>query len=227
MAIHLPVVTSAQLTAILNCYIVQCNAARTARGRLLAAVTLGNFLPRPKAPNTNCKLTYMISPKTCGAPCITKCTVDIPDPDRKLPCGHHAVHLPCWQAQQDLSLVKCMGKVQRTIPGCGHVLKSSCHIDVSSEAYVCSAMYGANLPCGHRCPMSCLTCTTRKKDAEEGAEVTYEIKHRACNCVCGAKFTGCSHSCTRACHQGSECPPCSAPLCVEARGIPLRQAALK
>ncbi|RAK84441.1 NF-X1 finger and helicase domain protein [Aspergillus costaricaensis CBS 115574] len=45
-------------------------------------------------------------PKHCGDKCPQQCQVIVFDANRKLRCGHAAVELPCWQAQ-DPTQVKC------------------------------------------------------------------------------------------------------------------------
>lgn len=143
-------------------------------------------------------------PCTCGVSCPEKCTVDIFDPTRVLPCGHVATNLPCWQAQ-DLSTVTCTVKVLRTIPGCNHKVDLPCYVDYRANSYQCSARCNENLTCGHPCRNRCYTCKTR----EEG--VIIGTNHGICQQVCGRDYSTCRHSCSSKCHGDKLCPLCEAP----------------
>lgn len=147
-------------------------------------------------------------PKRCGDNCSEKCQVGVFDATRVLPCGHQAANLPCWQSQ-DVNLVKCMVKVPRTIPGCGHAVEELCHVDVDAYGYRCKVKQcGANLPCGHACLKNCKECTIRSID---GTTVIFATDHGKCLNPCGRSFSNCSHSCTQPCHGYKPCPPCTSP----------------
>lgn len=147
-------------------------------------------------------------PKPCGQSCPTRCQIDVPDPDRTLPCGHTAMHLPCWQSQ-DLKSVKCMVRVDRTMPGCGHSVVEYCHIDVNSQGYRCRSKCEIRLPCGHACKQFCQSCTTRSIDPKDKSKVKFVRGHGICQHRCGRSFTNCNHSCQQLCHGEKPCSPCN------------------
>jgi hypothetical protein len=145
-------------------------------------------------------------PGYCGDACPKKCQVIVRDASRVLTCGHHVETLPCWQSQ-DTSLVDCRVQVQRTVPGCEHVVTMFCYVDEFSDQYACNVPCGAHLPCGHSCKNKCKACTTRNLD---GTATVFDTKHVACKQVCGRAYTNCAHSCTAACHGSEPCAPCAA-----------------
>ena len=143
----------------------------------------------------------------CGDRCPPRCVVNIHDPNRRLPCGHAAPNLPCWQAQQDLGLVACPVKVRKTVPLCGHEVLEPCHVDVTAATYTCSASCGANLPdCGHTCKKKCSTSNLKGKNTDD--QVTISTSHGQCKQACKRDYNTCSHHCTKPCHPGQECKPC-------------------
>ncbi|KAJ0415311.1 P-loop containing nucleoside triphosphate hydrolase protein [Aspergillus carlsbadensis] len=135
-------------------------------------------------------------PKPCGDPCPKRCTVNVPDPHRRLPCGHPMTNLPCWQAQ-DLSLVKCLTLADREIPHCHHTTRLACHIDIFSADYQCR----------HQC-RKCLSCMNRT--AEEP-----KFDHGKCTQKCGRLYSTCAHACNAECHGNTPCPPCTSPCDVQ------------
>lgn len=145
-------------------------------------------------------------PKLCGDPCPTKCTINVYQADRRLFCGHLAVNLPCWKAQ-DLSLVTCLQPVEKKVPGCKHKVTVQCHIDVTTTAYKCQTPCQTNLPCGHTCKRLCWNCTVR---TEDGVKVDHE-----CLQICGRNQSTCSHACNKRCHGTEVCPPCTMPCDVQ------------
>ncbi|KAL4876729.1 P-loop containing nucleoside triphosphate hydrolase protein [Aspergillus karnatakaensis] len=146
-------------------------------------------------------------PKPCGDPCPKRCTVNVPDPHRRLPCGHPMTNLPCWQAQ-DLSLVKCPTLVDREIPGCHHITRLECHIDTNSAEYQCRHQCRKVLPCGHNCKRQCLSCLNRTAE-----ETNFE--HGKCMHKCGRLYSTCAHACNAECHGNTPCPPCTSPCDVQ------------
>ncbi|RAH44654.1 P-loop containing nucleoside triphosphate hydrolase protein [Aspergillus brunneoviolaceus CBS 621.78] len=146
-------------------------------------------------------------PKPCGDPCPERCTVNIPDPDRRLPCGHPIMNLPCWQAQ-DLSLVKCLTLVDREIPHCHHTTRLACHIDIYGADYQCRHQCRKLLPCGHNCKRQCLACLNRIDEEPK-------FGHGKCTQKCGRLYSTCAHACNAECHGINPCPPCTSPCDVQ------------
>src|SRR5436189_3849388 len=155
--------------------------------------------PRPRAECDHA------CPKYCGDPCPALCPVEVFDQDRVLPCGHKAKRLPCWQAQ-DLAKVTCTVLVQRTVPGCNHLVTEQCHIDVSSAKYICKARCRAILECGHDCENICSRCRTRIDESP-----WFEVEHGKCRRICGRPYATCVHGCTETCHGDEKCSPCQSP----------------
>ncbi|KAL3456102.1 AAA domain-containing protein [Aspergillus heterothallicus] len=139
-------------------------------------------------------------PKPCGDPCPKRCTVNIPDPYRRLPCGHQMTNLPCWQAQ-DLSLVSCQTLVDREIPHCHHTTRLACYIDIHSADYSCRQQCRKVLPCGHDCKRQCLSCMDRTVEESK-------FEHGKCTQKCGRLYSTCAHACNAECHGDSPCQPC-------------------
>ncbi|OJI80060.1 hypothetical protein ASPTUDRAFT_178230 [Aspergillus tubingensis CBS 134.48] len=143
-------------------------------------------------------------PKHCGDKCPQQCQVIVFDANRKLKCGHAAVELPCWQAQ-DPTQVKCPVPVVKQVRGCKHMVTVPCHIKVEDSTFNCPAVCGAILACGHPCRRKCCQCT--RYDGDNNAQVN----HGRCEQPCGRNYSACAHSCTRVCHEPESCPPCEAP----------------
>ncbi|KAK1638074.1 hypothetical protein BDP81DRAFT_345795 [Colletotrichum phormii] len=142
--------------------------------------------------------------RRCGEPCDKLCTEVLRGIGLKLPCGHILDTVACWRAQ-DPSLIKCVVQVDKEVPGCNHIVKVSCYVDVARDSYLCKAECGFQRPCGHTCKSPCSACRIRK-DGE-----VVEEDHKACRQTCGRSYTSCSHSCRDACHADGACPPCPSP----------------
>lgn len=142
-------------------------------------------------------------PKACGDPCPDHCVVHVHQAGRRLLCGHPAEVLPCWQAQ-DVSLVRCMKRVEKQVPGCGHKITVQCHVNVAKAGYCCDAPCNANLSCGHTCKRPCWNCTVHTPE-----EV--KVDHGKCLQICGRNQSTCVHTCRQTCHGSEQCPPCSMP----------------
>ncbi|KAG0018307.1 hypothetical protein BGZ82_000485 [Podila clonocystis] len=125
---------------------------------------------------------------------------------RGMPCGHicprkchpedteHRLvkcYRPCHQKKNPSTIV-CKAKVARKSPTCSHKYESECW-DKTAKV-VCSKPCDSELPCGHRCTNSCLTC-------QKGAQ------HIQCKLKCD-KDLFCGHRCDSPCHPNSDCPPC-------------------
>lgn len=143
-------------------------------------------------------------PRKCGDTCPVKCQFLMSDVDITSSCGHKVDEAPCWQVEDPMA-IKCQEKVMKTIPGCKHECLIECSEDVSGRDYVCSAVCGTHLPCGHECKEQCQHCSTRKNGT-----VT-QTNHGICNQVCGRNYSTCRHSCSKICHDGKDCPPCEKP----------------
>ncbi|CCF36962.1 hypothetical protein CH063_00242 [Colletotrichum higginsianum] len=142
--------------------------------------------------------------KRCGEACDKLCKELLRDVAFELSCGHVIDTVECWKAQSPSS-IKCAVQVDKKIPGCGHTVEVSCHVDVTNDSYRCKAECGFKRPCGHACKMSCSACRTT-----EGGIVVNE-DHGTCKQLCDRPFTSCSHRCREACHGEMSCPPCSSP----------------
>lgn len=142
-------------------------------------------------------------PKRCGDPCPERCMVNVHQRHRIVPCGHPMPNLPCWQSQ-NLSTVHCLVLVNKTIPGCNHVISLPCHIVVESKGYRCIAQCRSPLPCGHLCKKICYQCTKRSPE-------TTPADHGKCEQRCDRNHSTCTHTCNAPCHGDIPCPPCRAP----------------
>ncbi|KAH8693395.1 hypothetical protein GQ44DRAFT_792364 [Phaeosphaeriaceae sp. PMI808] len=146
-----------------------------------------------------------VCPLPCGdacKPCGVK--LHLQGDDQKLPCGHRVETLTCSQSQNRDTVI-CKVTVPQMVPGCNHTVEVRCGVDVSDKKYICQAICGAALPCGHVCTKLCFICRPRSDDATIG------INHGQCLQRCGRPYTTCSHSCEAACHQEEPCPLCTAP----------------
>lgn len=168
---------------------------------LHSAVTCLEVCPRPK------KGCDHPCPLRCGDTCQKRCQVQMRDINLILPCGHHLTSAKCWEVQNPAS-IRCMVTVSRTVPGCNHGVKVRCHEDVTRANYRCTAVCGHHRTCGHTCNSACFRCNTR-----ENAEKTRE-NHGVCQQKCGRNYSTCRHSCSKICHDGTKCPPCSEPCVV-------------
>ncbi|KAK0648588.1 hypothetical protein B0T16DRAFT_506917 [Cercophora newfieldiana] len=143
-------------------------------------------------------------PKRCGDPCDAKCQTWLEGINITLPCGHCVASVRCWEAQDPAS-IRCTEEVARIVPGCEHVVKVPCHLDVGSPNYQCAATCGQHRACGHSCSRPCLQCKPRHDGKIESEN------HGTCITKCGRKYNSCRHSCEAPCHEGSPCRPCDAP----------------
>lgn len=143
-------------------------------------------------------------PRECGEPCEDKCYVQLENIVMPLPCGHSMSSAKCWETQ-DPGAVMCPEMVERTIPGCDHVVKKPCHIDVTSSSFKCDVECGQILPCGHTCRRPCHKCRTRKDGRVVG------VNHGDCQQTCDRDYTICRHTCQKKCHGEARCPPCTRP----------------
>ncbi|ORY07796.1 NFX1-type zinc finger-containing protein 1 [Clohesyomyces aquaticus] len=137
---------------------------------------------------------------TCGEDC-GKCHIKLSNVP--LPCGHFKDDVYCFQAQNP-SAIPCSVLVQKSVPGCKHVVNVACSVDVAVERYRCPTPCPTTLSCGHPCPGTCSSCS-RKDDT--GQVVT---SHKDCTKQCGRPFGTCNHTCRKRCH-GKDCGPCVSP----------------
>lgn len=142
-------------------------------------------------------------PKRCGDRCPEKCMVNVYQKDRTLLCGHPMPDLPCWQ-DQDISKVRCLVPVDKTILGCSHTTSLPCHIDVEAQDYRCLAQCRSLLPCGHLCKKICYRCITKGPES-------VPANHGNCEQRCDRNQSTCAHTCSIPCHAEKPCPPCKAP----------------
>jgi len=141
----------------------------------------------------NCK-------KLCHEKCDTKCKTVVENIHTEIPCEfrHIKTELPCYLHQHP-ELYRCVEEVQRKL-ACGHVVSLEC--STSIDTYACVQQCGTILPCGHKCLKSCYLCKTRK----HGQIISED--HKTCTQACGKPYTGCSHSCKKACHGDQPCELC-------------------
>lgn len=136
---------------------------------------------------------------TCGEDC-GRCLIKLDDVE--LPCGHFKSGVSCYMAQVP-SLIPCTVQVEKTVPGCNHLVQVPCGKDVTTENYKCSTPCSRLLECGHPCPGTCSQC---KPKVGEQAEI-----HQKCRKVCGRRMKACNHTCQKPCHGDEDCGTCSAP----------------
>ncbi|KAI1080320.1 P-loop containing nucleoside triphosphate hydrolase protein [Whalleya microplaca] len=147
-------------------------------------------------------------PKCCGEPCEDKCSKVLKRQKLVLPCGHTLTSPQCWQVQTP-DEVKCSTLVEKTVPGCNHIVKAPCHEDIAIDGYSCHALCQHLLPCGHPCREECKTCRIRSD-----GEVVKE-DHQPCTSICGRNYSTCKHSCSQRCHPKQACIPCDRPCDVQ------------
>lgn len=143
-------------------------------------------------------------PRPCGEYCVQRCNVELKGVILALPCGHELTSPRCWQTQHPDRVI-CDEKVQRTVPGCAHVLTLPCHKNTTDNDFFCGALCGRALPCGHSCGRRCYNCITRT----DGNIV--RVDHGVCKKACGRLYGTCQHTCGAECHGKEQCPPCTAP----------------
>lgn len=146
-------------------------------------------------------------PKACGDLCPQRCRKEVVA-HVGLPCGHTLEALPCWLYQHQ-DMIHCDILVKKDVPGCGHEVTVSCHIDVNGENFSCPAKCGAASACGHICERACSKCNTRG----DGKVVVSD--HGQCTKPCEKPFTGCAHTCPKKCHPGRPCELCKLPCSVK------------
>jgi hypothetical protein len=139
-------------------------------------------------------------PKRCGDKCDTQCQVQMFN--IRLPCGHVAAKLKCWEAQAP-DKVRCQAKVDQVMQGCNHEIKVRCHELPLSILHPCSAICGAVMSCGHNCTEKCKECIT-KVDG-----IIISTVHGKCKTRCGRPYTTCNHSCQTPCHGDKPCGLCN------------------
>ncbi|KAH8889256.1 hypothetical protein GQ53DRAFT_723440 [Thozetella sp. PMI_491] len=137
-------------------------------------------------------------PKLCGAACGS-CMVGIKD--ALLPCAH-AKDIKCYQLQ-NLKAIPCLQTVVKIVPGCGHAVEEECRVDVSADDFRCDVPCTMILPCGHACPGTCGTCSSK---SDKGTMT----EHKPCTRRCGRQYDACNHSCRKKCHPGEKCGSCDA-----------------
>lgn len=147
-------------------------------------------------------------PLRCGDPCHAKCQTLLEDISLELPCGHLVSSARCWEAQNPASIL-CTRQVTRVVPGCKHMVKALCPVDVSLPTYTCTAKCDHILGCGHKCQRQCSLCNPRQP--EDGTIEKGRVDHGTCKTICGRTYTACPHACRALCHDGTPCPPCNEP----------------
>lgn len=142
--------------------------------------------------------------RECGEPCEDKCYVQLDGIALLLPCGHTMPSAKCWETQ-NVGAIKCLETVERKIPGCDHIMKVPCHIEINSSSFQCSVVCGEILPCGHTCRRRCHECRVRVGDRVD------KVNHGECRQICDRGYTICRHTCQEKCHGEANCPPCARP----------------
>ena len=143
---------------------------------------------------------HLCQRQTCGEDCGV-CMVTLHNV--RLTCGHVKDDVPCYLTQ-NLNAIRCEVVVDKTVPRCEHTIRTECSQDVAGDKFRCPNPCEAILSCGHPCPGSCGRCD---KTSIEGHRI---VEHFKCDRACGRHFGTCSHTCTRRCHDGSDCGLCMA-----------------
>ena len=138
----------------------------------------------------------------CGAAC-GPCFVKVHGVS--LPCGHIKKEMKCYETL-DLAKVRCTVKVEKEVPGCGHIVSVECCKAVDSEGFSCPTPCNETLGCGHKCPGSCGNC-----GKQEG--------HLRCTKTCDRPYGICNHRCSKTCHEGQDCGTCQKPCEVRASSL--------
>lgn len=137
---------------------------------------------------------HLCQKPTCGddcGPCLIRVN------NIQLPCGHVQNGVKCFMSITPSELL-CQEMVNKTVPGCGHVVETLCTQAVDGESFRCPTPCDHVLACGHACPGSCGGCRD-----QEG-----NTRHGQCKKVCGRPYSTCNHRCPRQCHDGSNCGLC-------------------
>ena len=158
---------------------------------------------------------HLCQRRTCGEECGT-CMVTLHNV--RLTCGHTKDDVPCYRTQ-NLNAIRCEAAVHKMVPRCGHTIRVACSQDVDGDNFCCPNPCEAILSCGHPCPGSCGRCD---KTSIEGHRI---VEHFKCDRPCGRHFGTCNHTCTRRCHDGSDCGLCMA-ACEVSTKSPLQQSLL-
>ncbi|KAI2777836.1 P-loop containing nucleoside triphosphate hydrolase protein [Daldinia loculata] len=137
-------------------------------------------------------------PRLCGDNCEERCSTILEGHEVSLPCGHTLTSPRCWQVEHP-GEVKCITRVGKDVPGCGHHVDVPCYEEITEISFVCPARCGQPLPCGHVCKDSCKVCRTRGGT------------HSPCTSICGRSYSTCKHACVNQCHPGENCAPCGMP----------------
>lgn len=138
---------------------------------------------------------------TCGEDCGL-CMIKVNNV--KLPCGHVQNRVLCYMTLT-LQSIRCNATVQKKVSGCQHEVTVKCSKDVNTKDFKCPTPCEKVLPCGHICPGTCGQCATKDKDGQ------IMVKHLQCKVTCGRKFSSCTHTCPRKCHDGTDCGLCQRP----------------
>jgi hypothetical protein len=82
-------------------------------------------------------------------------------------------------------------------------VKVCCSRDVTSTNFNCPSACATTLGCGHECPGTCGSCHQKNENGEP------VVKHTSCSKVCGRRYGTCNHTCSKKCHDGEDCGPCT------------------
>ncbi|KAI0930201.1 hypothetical protein AcV5_006978 [Taiwanofungus camphoratus] len=143
-------------------------------------------------------------PRQCADAC-GKCHARIESV--KLPCGHIAPHVDCYQLD-DLSEVACQVLSNRRLPRCEHFATMKCFEDPAQ--FLCKAVCGGNMTCcGRSCKAHCHRCQTLNllqgdSATEADDSPVPRIQHVPHPCE---RTLYCGHLCGKACSQNHECTP--------------------
>ncbi|KAH6668504.1 AAA domain-containing protein [Halenospora varia] len=106
-------------------------------------------------------------PRPCGDRCGAECQVMLSN--IRLPCGHVAQKLKCYEAQMP-ERVLCQVQMEQTMRECSHKIMVRCYELPLSADYPCLAICGAPLPAGTTVPMTA-------KNAMSGLMATLSSEH--------------------------------------------------
>lgn len=152
----------------------------------------------------SCNLLHAVCQHPCQKICSDNCgSCMMPVENFLLPCGHVLEQIDCWRT---LLPIRCTKLVPKIALACGHAVREECWVDISDASYKCTTACSSDLKCGHSCTGTCGVCTT-------GVSEQRHAIHEACKKKCGRGFTTCSHTCTKACHDGTPCGLCDSKNC--------------